>query len=168
LKVDYTLRDGRFADLDALWRIDQACFPPGICYSRLELAVYMKRQGAVTLVAEQPRRRTKSFGEQPGTILGFLIFQTERGQTGHIVTIDVVGNARRSGVGSKLLSSAEERLRAAQTATVYLETMVSNASAISFYRRHGYEIVRTEARYYPNGADAYVLAKELLSASPAR
>jgi hypothetical protein len=53
--VQYTLRDGKSSDLDTLWRIDQACFPPGISYSRLELAVYMRRPGSFTIVAEQPR-----------------------------------------------------------------------------------------------------------------
>jgi ribosomal-protein-alanine N-acetyltransferase len=166
--VQYSLRDGRSSDLDTLWRIDQACFPPGISYSRLELAVYMRRPGSFTLVAEQPRARTKSFGDQPGTILGFLVTQTEPKKTGHIVTIDVVGNARRAGVGSRLISAAEERLRATQIESVYLETMVSNLPGVEFYKRHGYSIVRTEERYYPNGSDAFVFAKELLSAPPAR
>ncbi len=163
-EVQYTLRDGRSSDLDMLWRIDQACFPPGISYSRLELAVYMRRPGSFTLVAEQPRARTKSFGDQPGTILGFLVTQTEPKKTGHIVTIDVVGNVRRAGVGSRLISAAEERLRAAQIESVYLETMVSNLAGVEFYKRHGYAIIRTEEGYYPNGADAFVFAKELLSA----
>ena len=162
--VQYSLRDGKSSDLDTLWRIDQACFPPGISYSRLELAVYMRRPGSFTLIAEQPRPRTKSFGDQPGAILGFLVAQTEAKKTGHIVTIDVVGNLRRSGIGSRLMATAEERLRAAQIESVYLETMVSNNAAVEFYKRHGYEIIRTEEHYYPNGADAYVFAKDLLSA----
>jgi len=166
--VQYTLRDGKSSDLDTLWRIDQACFPPGISYSRLELAVSMRRPGSFTIVAEQPRGRTKSFGDQPGTILGFLVSQTEAKKTGHIVTIDVVGNARRAGIGSRLMVAAEERLRAAQIESVYLETMVSNVSAIEFYKRHGYQIVRTEEHYYPNGADAFVFAKELISAAVAQ
>jgi ribosomal-protein-alanine N-acetyltransferase len=165
--VQYTLRDGKSSDLDTLWRIDQACFPPGISYSRLELAVYMRRPGSFTLVAEQPRARNKSnksFGDQPGTILGFLVAQTEAKKTGHVVTIDVVGNARRAGIGSKLIAKAEERLRDAQIESVYLETMVTNLAGVEFYKRHGYEIVRTEEHYYPNGADAFVFAKELISA----
>jgi len=166
--VLYKLRDGKSSDLDTLWRIDQACFSPGISYSRLELAVYMRRPGSFTLVAEQPRARTKSFGDQPGTILGFLVAQTEAKKTGHIVTLDVVGNARRAGIGSKLISGAEERLRAAQIESVYLETMVTNLAGVEFYKRQGYEIIRTEEGYYPNGADAFVFAKELISTPQAQ
>jgi len=123
----------------------------------------MRRPGAFTLVAEQPRGRSKSFGDQPGIILGFLVAQTEAKQTGHVVTLDVVGNARRAGIGSRLMAAAEERLRASGIASIFLETMVSNLSAVEFYKRHGYEVVRTEEHYYPNGADALVFAKELIS-----
>jgi len=161
--VEYTLRDGRSSDLDALWRIDQACFPPGISYSRLELAVYMRRPGAFTLIAEQPRPKTKSFGDQPGAILGFLVMQEERGKVGHIVTIDVVGNARRGGIGSRLITAAETRGRVANFTSIYLEAMVTNLSAIEFYKRHGYSVLRTEPAYYSDGTDAFVLAKDLLS-----
>ena len=163
--MQYTLRDGRSSDLDTLWRIDQACFPPGISYSRLELAVYMRRPGAFTIIAEQPRPKMKSFGEQPGTILGFLVMQEERKKLGHIVTIDVVGNARRAGIGSRLISAAEERIRIAQFDSVYLEAMVTNLPAVEFYKRHGYSIIRTEQGYYQDGTDAFVFSKELSTAS---
>ena len=161
--MDYSLRDGRSSDLDTLWRIDQACFPPGISYSRLELAVYMRRPGAFTLVAEQPRPKMKSFGEQPGIILGFLVMQEERGKVGHIVTIDVVGNVRRAGIGSRLIVAAEARSRVSNFSSIYLEAMVTNHSAIEFYKRHGYSILRTEPGYYSDGTDAFVFSKDLLS-----
>ena len=164
--VEYSLRDGRSSDLDALWRIDQACFPPGVSYSRLELAVYMRRPGAFTLVAERPRPKTKSFGEQPGIILGFLVMQEELSKVGHIVTIDVVGTVRRAGVGSRLIAAAEARSRVSKFSSIYLEAMVTNLSAIEFYKRHGYSILRTEPAYYSDGTDAFIFSKDLLS-SPA-
>jgi ribosomal protein S18 acetylase RimI-like enzyme len=33
-----------------------------------------------------------------------------------------------------------------------------------FYKRHGYEVVKTIPRYYSNGVDALVLRKELEAA----
>ncbi len=161
--MEYSLRDARSSDLDALWRIDQACFPPGISYSRLELAVYMRRPGAFTLIAEQPRPKMKSFGEQPGTILGFLVMQEESPKVGHIVTIDVVGNVRRAGIGSRLMMAAEARSRVSKFSSIYLEAMVTNLSAIEFYKRHGYSILRTEPGYYSDGTDAHVFSKDLRS-----
>jgi ribosomal protein S18 acetylase RimI-like enzyme len=45
---------------------------------------------------------------------------------------------------------------------VELETAVDNLSALSFYKRHAYSVVRTFPRYYSNGVDALVLQKDLV------
>jgi ribosomal protein S18 acetylase RimI-like enzyme len=62
-----------------------------------------------------------------------------------------------------LLLTAEDRLRAAHCNSMVLETAVDNAIAITFYKRHGYSVVKTIPRYYSNGVDAFVLEKELVS-----
>ena len=80
---------------------------------------------------------------------------------GHIITIDVIAAARRFGVGSLLLRAAEDRLISAGCRAVELETAVDNVSALSFYKRHGYSVIKTFPRYYSNGVDALVLEKEL-------
>ena len=80
--------------------------------------------------------------------------------SGHIITIDVIAPARRFGVGSLLLRAAEDRLHAADCRAVELETAVDNLSALSFYKRHGYSVIRTFPRYYSNGVDALVLEKD--------
>jgi ribosomal-protein-alanine N-acetyltransferase len=162
--VEFSLREARITDFDTLWRIDQACFPPGIAYSRLELGVYMKRKGALTLLAETIRAKTKSFAGQPSTVLGFVIVQVEAGNTGHVITVDIVEKFRRSGVGSRLLATAESRLTQAGCAKVRLETMATNAAAIRFYEKHGYTAERTEPGYYSNGSDALLMVKSLHSA----
>jgi ribosomal protein S18 acetylase RimI-like enzyme len=38
---------------------------------------------------------------------------------------------------------------------------VDNQNALSFYKRHGYSVIRTWPRYYSNGVDALVLKKDL-------
>jgi ribosomal-protein-alanine N-acetyltransferase len=175
--VEFTLRDFRREDFETLWRIDQKCFAPGIAYSRMELAAYIRRRGSFTLVAEpvggdEDSRGSQALaGELPSggdslpPVLGFIVAEANRRGIGHILTIDVPPPSRRSGVGSKLLASAEDRLRAARCKTVVLETAVDNAAAIAFYKRNSYDIVKTIPRYYPNGLDAFVLEKELLPQS---
>jgi [ribosomal protein S18]-alanine N-acetyltransferase len=156
--VEFALREFRREDFDSLWRIDQECFAPGIAYSRMELAAYIRLRGAFTVVAE-PR----PMAESPSRVLGFIVAQANRRGVGHILTIDVPPASRRSGVGSKLLATAEERLRAAPCRRVVLETAVDNGAALAFYKRHHYSVVKTIPRYYSNGVDAFVLEKELLS-----
>src|SRR5436190_19103718 len=102
-------------DFDTLWQIDQNCFPPGIAYSREELQWYMKLPRAFALVGEVQRK-----------IIGFLLASIaqvngrKRGSggtlatiesVGHIITIDVLAKSRREGIGSKLLTLAEDKLR---------------------------------------------------------
>ncbi len=151
--MPFVIRNFGAEDFDALWRLDQECFPPGIAYSQQELKAYIRHRGSFTLVA------TEKEGDK---IAGFIV--AHGGSTGHIITIDVVKSARRSGVGSLLLRGAEERLRASGSRAVGLETAVDNRAALSFYKRHGYSVIRTWPRYYSNGVDALVLRKELPAA----
>ena len=152
--VAFTLRDAVMDDLDALWRIDQKCFAGGIAYAQSELKFFMRRRGSFTLVA---------MDESGRKIAGFIV--AHAGAVGHIITIDVVAAARRFGVGSQMLRAAEERLRDAGMRVVSLEAAVNNAGALSFYRRHNYEIVKTVPGYYSDGADAYMLRKFLVAES---
>jgi ribosomal-protein-alanine N-acetyltransferase len=157
LAVAMTLRNADSRDFETLWRIDQSCFAEGIAYSKRELAAYMALRGAFTLVCV----------DGPEEILGFLVAATRRDRLGHIITIDVVPEARRLGVGSHLLTSAEQRLRALGCSRVALETAVDNRSALTFYKRHQYFVVKTVPHYYANGVDALVLQKDLLSTAQA-
>jgi ribosomal-protein-alanine N-acetyltransferase len=166
--VPFTIRDFHPSDFDFLWRIDQDCFSPGIAYSRTELKTYIRRRGSFTLVAvdatppTMPLPDSGNAGKYSPPIAGFIVAEADSRGHGHIITIDVIASARRSGVGSLLLSAAEDRLRAARCRAVELETAVDNLSALSFYKRHAYSVIKTFPRYYSNGVDALVLQKDLV------
>jgi ribosomal protein S18 acetylase RimI-like enzyme len=156
--VLFRIRQFEKADFDTLWRIDQACFDPQLAYSRPEMAFYMRRPGSFTLVAEAEG------GEVRGNrILGFIVAETRR-KSGHIITIDVVAEVRRAGVGSALLRAAEDRLLRAGVVAVALETPVNNATAIRFYKQKGYFVEKRVAGYYSGQMDALVMTKELVRA----
>ena len=157
-RVEFTIRDYKPEDFTTLWEIDQLCFPPGISYSRYELSVYIRRRNAFTLIGENGSGQTRQ------RILGFLVAEAGGRHGGHIITIDVLAEARKQGVGTELLKTAEKRLRAAGCRVVYLETAVDNALALAFYKGHGYDVIKTVPRYYSNGVDALVLEKNLLPA----
>ena len=154
----FIIREFQKSDFPRLWEIDQKCFSPGISYSQPELLFYMRRPRAFTLVAEQAGNHRDS--EAPA--VGFIVAEAGK-LAGHIITIDVLDEFRRSGLGSQLMAAAEERLRAEGCHTVILETAVDNAPALAFYKRHKYFLVKTIPRYYATGVDAFVLKKDLLS-----
>jgi ribosomal protein S18 acetylase RimI-like enzyme len=180
--VRFRIRQFKKADFQTLWQIDQACFEPQLAYSQAELAFYMRRPGSFTLVAEEEaanegdkvkeRVEGGSAGGERGSadeiaesgILGFIVAEN-RGRTGHIITIDVIGKARRAGVGSALLEATEGKLLRAGATSVALETPVNNAAAIRFYKSEGYYVEKTLAGYYSNQMDALVMTKELAGLS---
>jgi ribosomal protein S18 acetylase RimI-like enzyme len=151
------IRPFRKDDFDTLWRIDQACFDPELAYSRIELAVYMRRPASFTLVAEVVEDQDRGASAK---IVGFVVAESRR-RIGHIITIDVVAECRRSGVGSCLLDAAEERLQRSDVTEVALETPVNNVSAIRFYKTKGYFVEKTVPGYYSNRLDAFLMRKEL-------
>ena len=46
--------------------------------------------------------------ETDGKIVGFVVIDRDREGQGHVITIDVLPEARRSGLGSQLMTAAEE------------------------------------------------------------
>jgi ribosomal-protein-alanine N-acetyltransferase len=165
--VAFHIRRYQKGDFDTLWRIDQDCFDPMLAYSRPEMAFYMRRAGAFTLVAEAKEAsggsgKAGSGGAGAGApeILGFIVAELQR-RKGHIITIDVVAAARRLGVGSALLDAAENRLRESGGEAVALEVAVNNEAAIRFYKEKGYFVEKTVRGYYSNQLDALVMEKAL-------
>jgi ribosomal protein S18 acetylase RimI-like enzyme len=148
--VSFRIRKFQKRDFESLWQLDQTCFDEQMAYSRPELAFYMERPGAFTLVAEGQR----------ADVLGFIVAEARR-KSGHIITIDVAAEARRLGIGSALLEASETQLLEAGAQTVALETAVNNESAIRFYKEKGYFVEKTVPGYYSGQLDALVMVKEL-------
>jgi [ribosomal protein S18]-alanine N-acetyltransferase len=154
--VPPALRPYQPDDFETLFKIDKACYPPRIAYSRRELRAFLGDPGAECVVAEVENQ-----------IAGFIIAEAEarpqRAITGHIITIDVLEPYRRSGIGSLLISAAEERMAARGAKQVELETARNNDAAIAFWQKHGYRTRGVYEHYYPGGMDAFSMVKSLRS-----
>ena len=84
-----------------------------------------------------------------------------RGKVGHIVTLDILPEARRLGLASRLMTECEHDCDAGGF-TVYLETPVTNEPALELYHKLGYKIVRTLPQYYSSHSlDAFLMVKRL-------
>ena len=144
------LRPFHASDLEILCAIDKVCFPPGISYSREEMARFVAQRNSRTWVAEEG-----------GEIAGFLIAGRQPQKVGHIVTIDVVASARRRGVGSRLMDAVEEWAGQQGLRLIYLEMAENNLAAQRFYQARGYCKTRKVERYYGDGTAAWVMVKWL-------
>jgi [ribosomal protein S18]-alanine N-acetyltransferase len=149
------LRPYRPPDFERLMEIDRVCFPKGIAYSEQEMHYFLSRPSAVSIV-----------GEQVEQIQGFIIadrFRPRRSKEnlGRIITIDVAPEQRRSGLGSRLLSEAEQKLKEVGCSYVSLETAVDNLGALHFYKKHGYTGMKILPNYYLGSVDALLMSKKL-------
>jgi ribosomal-protein-alanine N-acetyltransferase len=152
--VAFSLRPAVNDDYPALYRLDQACFAPGIAWSKAELGYFLKYPGNLSIVAE----------DEAGRIVGFAIAGRQRRQgalLGRLITIDVDAALRRRGVGHRLLEEIETQLRGLGATAVLLEVAVDNTAAQEFYVRHGFARTGRIPGYYLGRIDALAMEKQL-------
>lgn len=147
-----TIRQYEAHDFAALYKLDQACFPPGIAYSKTMLRYFLAQEGAECLVALDGAK-----------IVGFLLSEANP-PLAHIVTLDVAESHRRQRVGTELLRESEAYLAFREVKTVLLETATMNVAGIAFWERHGYRKEAVLKNYYPGRLDAFEMRKKLSAA----
>ena len=96
------LREYRDADLEAICRLDEACFAEAFRFDCESMREFAEARSAVALVAE----------EDSGGIAAFVIVHVEMRERrrGYVVTLDVAAGSRRAGVASRLMLEAERRV----------------------------------------------------------
>jgi [ribosomal protein S18]-alanine N-acetyltransferase len=160
-----TLRNYRHGDFEALYRIDRACYASDMAYSREDLRTYLGFVGGECIVAEVVEATTtlqgdERVGQRAKRIAGFCI-SARRGAHGHIITMDVLKEFRRVGVGSALLAEVEKRLAGVGVRRVGLETATDNEPGIAFWQRSGFTSVGVKKGYYGGRRDAYYMTKAI-------
>jgi ribosomal-protein-alanine N-acetyltransferase len=148
----YTIREFLPSDLETVYQLDQSCFEQGISFTRGQIRDFVRRPGAISLVAERPGN--------PAEMGAFAIGQVS-GSRAHVITIDVAASARRAGLGKRVFDELLARFAAAGARTVRLEVDIRNAPARRFYERMGFEETRKLPDYYGYGRDGMRMVKEL-------
>jgi len=144
-----TVRGYEAQDFAKLFKLDQACFPPGISYSKWSLQYFLSLPAADCLVAEEDKQ-----------IVGFILAEANP-PLAHIITLDVAPGQRRKGLGTTLLNEMEKHFRYHEVRSVLLETAVENESGIAFWEHHGYRTEAVLKKYYLGRMDAYEMRKRL-------
>jgi len=156
-KHEYIIREFKPEDLDAVVKINRICLPEN--YPPSFFLEHYYENPKIFLVAEIN-----------GNIIGYNMCRLEFGlsniserlvKKGHIISIAVMEEFRRRGIGSKLIEEALKRLKECGASEVYLEVRISNYPAITLYRKMGFKAVRIIEGYYRDGEGAYLMVKEL-------
>ena len=158
MQQTFLIRKFVLTDLEPVMRINRRCLPEN--YSPAFFMEHHKEHPEAFLVVEAD-----------GSIVGYVMCRIEFGSSyarrlglsrrGHIISIAVIPEYRRRGIGKELMVKAMEAMSNIYNASeYYLEVRVSNQPAISLYKKLGYKVVQRIPGYYLNGEDAFIMSRE--------
>ena len=133
------IRPVHSADFDELLQIEAQAFPKSQ-YDREELWILHLKYPHTFLVALSDQ------------IDGYIVFRPD----GHIISMAVTPERRRTGVGTCLVKEAIDHCR---RKSLRLEVRVSNVGAHKFYQSLGFIIKAKIGRYYQDGEDALIMER---------
>jgi ribosomal-protein-alanine N-acetyltransferase len=99
-------------------------------------------------------------GENDEAPRGFALWR-DLGEDAELLTIGVVPEARRRGLGASLLNAVLERAKTAGAEKVYLEVADENPAALALYTGAGFSTIGARKSYYRDGGDAAVMVCSL-------
>jgi ribosomal protein S18 acetylase RimI-like enzyme len=140
-------------DFEALYAVEEACFPPLFRFGRRYMRQLIAQPNTAAWIAEEK-----------GRMAGFAIVEWTLGEqniTAYVQTIEVVAEARRHGVGRALLRCLEGSARQAGAGLLWLHVDQQNHDAIRMYAAQNYCEKGREEDYYPFGRAALIYAKRL-------
>ena len=146
------IREASLKDFEQVYEIEKSCFVEP--YTRNQLMYEFKDNPLSKILVACDDNK----------IVGFIDYMITF-NSATISQIAVFPSYRQNGLGSKLLNEMENTFPKNiddVVETITLEVRESNETAISFYRKNGYENVVIKKHYYKNGENAVYMIKRLL------
>jgi ribosomal-protein-alanine N-acetyltransferase len=143
-------------DLALLAELHAACFAER--WDPAALASLLAMPGALAFLASGPLGPA---GDEP---LGFVLLRAIAGEA-EIISIGVRPEARRAGIGRRLLGAALAAAAAGGAERLFLEVAADNWQALGLYLSHDFTEVGRRPNYYQRnggGMMALVLSKPIL------
>ncbi|HLV66813.1 MAG TPA: GNAT family N-acetyltransferase [Polyangiaceae bacterium] len=98
-------------------------------------------------------------GEATHEVLGFLLAWDVADEV-HLLDLVVAPQARRRGLGKRLLGALLEHAATSRARRVLLEVRRGNTPALALYEAAGFEHVGERSGYYADGEDALLMTRE--------
>lgn len=144
----FAVRRMRRMDLDRIMEIERASFGAD-AYDRNLFAEFLDTCGDLFLAVERS-----------GKIRGYLV-ASRRGRRAEVVSVAVDPACRGQGAASALMESALRRLRLRRVARLVLMVKTTNHQARAFYEKYAFQKVRRVRRYYEDGSDGWLMARDV-------
>ena len=141
------LSEARLADADAIAALHKASFQRG----------WGEEEVYSLLIDKNVIAHRAMIGR---VMAGFILSRLAAGEA-EILSIAIAPKQRGRGFGRPLLDLNLRRLAGLGARTVFLEVDENNVPARALYRRAGFTDVGRRKSYYPSGANALVLRRDL-------
>jgi len=149
--MQVTIEDASTKHLDKLHEIEMKCFKSE-AFTKQQIANLITDYNSISLIA-------KANGEIVGFVIGMLYKQNGK-TVGHILTVDVLPEYRRRGVGLRLLNEIEGIFKGKGASLCVLEVREDNIAALRLYQKLNYKKVAKLKHYY-GSAHGIFLQKDL-------
>lgn len=161
LKGSFRIMPAGWRDLNGLRQLEKICFPKD-AWPLWDLIGVLTLPNVIRLKAIPGQLEAmpgKAGTNAVPAMVGFIASdQHNEDRVAWIVTIGVLPEFRRRGIGLALLQACEAQIRQPR---VRLNVRQNNMDAIRLYQQHGYYKVGTWPGYYQDGEDALVMEKQL-------
>lgn len=144
--MQIAIENASLQDLDILWEIEKKCFETE-AFTKEQIAQLL-RGNSISLVA-------KLNSQIVGFIIG-TVYRERNALFGHVLTVDVLPEYHRKGIGLKLLQEMENIFREKNIKTCCLEVREDNIAALKLYKKLGYVKIGKLKNYYGNANGVYL------------
>lgn len=94
-------------------------------------------------------------------IVGFILAVRISPSIARILMISVLPDYQQSQIGTQLIHHLIKILTGKQVTQIVLEVRVDNEKAISFYKKHHFDIIDRLEKFYQNEEDAFMMKRVL-------
>lgn len=151
-QMQITVEDASIKHLDKLYEIETKCFEKE-AFTKQQIASLLANYNSIGLIAKLDE-------EIVGFVIGMLYEDSDGKTVGHILTVDVLPEHRRKGIGLRLLEEIEKIFRGKGASACVLEVREGNVAALRLYQKLGYKKV-AKLKYYYGDAHGILLRKVL-------
>lgn len=150
------------ADIPEILNLERQCATAGHwTEAQYRRAFYPGSPPRLALVVEAESPSSPQADVESATILGFLIAQ-HLAPEWELENLVVAPNARRQGIGKRLLQALLDEAHKINSSSVFLEARESNAPARALYEQAGFEQTGRRAFYYTNPSEDAILYRQSL------
>ncbi|MDH7509055.1 MAG: N-acetyltransferase [Methanomassiliicoccales archaeon] len=149
--IGVVIRRATVDDLHRIELIERACFDESVRYERSLLTTLLEIDEFLTIIAY--------INEEPVGYASAYFHESSR--QGRIISIAVLPEYRKIGVGTAMIDEIERNAIARGIVKVVLEVHMMNEVALRFYKKRGFSIKGILMDYYGPGKNAFTMEKFL-------